>query len=333
MYSEAFGRYDPMIFQRLFLALLETLTFIEIPELQALGRFILVDGSVFPAFSTLDWANYKSDSQALKMHLAFELNRMIPVQFVSSYVNASEKKMLLTFLEKGVTYIADRGYISFKLFKQITDKQAFFIIRLKSAIKVTIAEQRDIVIPDDWQGYFTGISDAMIYLTNDKEKTRYRLVKFMFENESYSIITNRTDLTTGEIIMLYAYRWQIELFFRSIKRTFNALHLWSHSERGVAIQFYIYLIVYLLLLNFKQKLIQEHDPKFSASKANIEDENTPNKQNSKHSTRTPHRGIVTLLGAKLRTLWKISIHWMKCIQNILFEPLTPDNIAKIMAMK
>ncbi len=333
MYSEAFGRYDPKIFQRLFLTLLDTLTFIEIPELQALGRFILVDGSIFPAFCTMGWANYKSDSQALKMHLAFELNRMIPVQFISSDANSSEKKMLLEFLEKGVTYIADRGYISFKLFKQITDKQAFFIIRLKSVIKVSVAQPLEVVIPSDWQGYFSDISDTMIYLTNDKEKTGYRLVKFIFENESYSIISNRTDLTTGEIIMLYAYRWQIELFFRSIKRTFNALHLWSHSERGIAIQFYIYLIVYLLLLNFKQKLVQEHDPKFADIKVGIKNENTPAKQNEKFLSRTPNRGIVTLLGARLKRLWKISIHWMKCIQNMLFEPLTPDNITKIIATK
>ena len=55
--------------------------------------------------------------------------------------------------------------------------------------------------------------------------------------------------------MLYAYRWQVELFFRCIKRTFNALHLWSHEADGIKIQFYIYLIVYVLLIHFKQTLM------------------------------------------------------------------------------
>jgi hypothetical protein len=67
-----------------------------------------------------------------------------------------------------VAYIADRGYISFKLFKQITDKQAFFIIRLKSVIKVSLAQPLEVVILGDWQGYFSDISDTMIYLTNDR---------------------------------------------------------------------------------------------------------------------------------------------------------------------
>ena len=175
MYSEAFGRYDFRIFQRMFLGLLETLTFLEIPELQALGRFILVDGSVFPAFSNMNWATYKSDSQALKMHLAFELNRMIPVQFINTDGNGNERKMLLEFLEPSVTYIADRGYVSFNLFKQITEKQAFFIIRITSAIKTTVTESLVVVIPENWQGYFTEISDEIICLTNEKEKQCYRV--------------------------------------------------------------------------------------------------------------------------------------------------------------
>ncbi|NOQ34282.1 MAG: transposase [Methylococcaceae bacterium] len=87
----------------------------------------------------------------------------------------------------------------------------------------------------------------------------------------YRIATNRLDLTTGEIIMLYAYRWQIELFFRSIKRTFHALHLWSHSERGIETQFYLYMIVYLLLLHFKQSLIQEHNQEQAGNLKQLEE--------------------------------------------------------------
>ena len=54
MYSEAFSRYEPEIFKRLFLGLLTHLNFLQIPELEKLGRFILADGSVFPAFKTMD---------------------------------------------------------------------------------------------------------------------------------------------------------------------------------------------------------------------------------------------------------------------------------------
>ena len=81
MYSEAFSRYDPTWFQKLFLSLLGLLQFMPLPEIQALGRFIIMDGSTFPAIQTMEWACYKSSKNALKLHLSFNLNQMIPVQF------------------------------------------------------------------------------------------------------------------------------------------------------------------------------------------------------------------------------------------------------------
>ena len=330
MYSDAFVRYDPKIFRRIFLKLLDQLTFIHIPELEKLGRFILVDGSIFPAFNTMDWASYKSTSKALKMHLSFELNRMIPVQFISTNANGCERKSLLKMLETGVTYIADKGYFSFNILQQIVEQQAFFILRFKSNIKCTFIKEREVIMPEAWLSFFTDISDSMMYFSNDSKERHYRVVSFKFHQELYRMVTNRTDLTTGEIIRLYAYRWQIELFFRSIKCTFNALHLWSHDKKGIEIPFYLYLIAYLLLLNFKQNLIQEQIQK------DLPNEQTKNKKPTKvlkknYISRTPARGLVTLLGEKLKLFWKISIHWMKCIQNLLFEPLTPEIKAIILS--
>ena len=72
------------------------------------------------------------------------------------------------------------------------------------------------------------------------------------QSEEFLLITNRFDLKTYQIIMLYAYRWQVELFFRYLKRTFNGIHLMSHDPKGVEIHFSLHLIVYFLLLIFKQ---------------------------------------------------------------------------------
>lgn len=132
MYSEAFCRYRAAIFRNLFLRLLERLKFLSIPELQLLGNLVCVDGSLIPAIQTMSWAKYKSSANALKVHLLLNLNRMIPVQIISTDANTSERKMLAQFLEAGVTYIADRGYLSFKMIRQVIDKQAFFIFRMKS---------------------------------------------------------------------------------------------------------------------------------------------------------------------------------------------------------
>ena len=97
-----------------------------------------------------------------------------------------------------------------------------------------------------------------IVLENDKNRDdkgnriEYRLIVFSAMGELYVLITNRLDLSTYEIIMLYAYRWQVELIFRFLKRTLNSIHLLCHEPEGVQVQFYLYMISYLLLLSFKQ---------------------------------------------------------------------------------
>jgi transposase len=175
-----------------------------------------MDGSTFHAIKTMKWACYKSSKNALKLHLSFDLNRMIPVQFICTDANGNERKVLAALLEAGVTYIANRGYASFALFEQIAKQQAFFIIRIKINIKYTLSESLAVKdIPENWLPFLAEITDSLIVFSKDKQQITYRLVAFSACDEKYCITTNRLDLTTGQIIMLYAYRWQIELFFAS----------------------------------------------------------------------------------------------------------------------
>ena len=175
MYSEAFSRYKPEIFERIFAKLIEIVEIKDIPEIKTLGRFILFDGSLFTAFKDMVWARYTSTSQALKMHLAYDLNRMIPVQFFSSEANYSERKVLIKLLEVGVTYITDRGYFSFEIFKQITEIQAFFIIRVRYNVRASIQTVLDINIPESWNFHLSEVTDALVIFSGDKSKTTYRL--------------------------------------------------------------------------------------------------------------------------------------------------------------
>ena len=71
---------------------------------------------------------------------------------------------------------------------------------------------------------FEQITDEIICFTNDKHKETYRLVSFTVIQSRFLICTNRMDLSTLQIIMLYAYRWQIELLFKFIKRTIGGIH-------------------------------------------------------------------------------------------------------------
>ena len=341
-YTEAFYRYDSKLFREIFIQLLSKLNFMSIPGLDQLGLFMLVDGSVFPAIKSMAWASYKKTANALKLQLAFNLNQMIPAEFITTDANYSEKKFLRDILKKGITYICDRGYLCFKTFKAICDKGAFFIIRSKSNLKHVIKECLVVDLPANIKGLLQDVKDMRIVFKNDKNrdkennKIEYRMITFTAMGEFYSIITNRFDLTTYEIIMLYAYRWQIELIFRFLKRTQNCIHLLCHDPNGIEIQFYLYMIAYLLLLSFKQKcaIIESGDQPEEdvANHADNEIQNESSDYAQPKQERYYVRGLVSILGKGLRRYWKISIHWLITIRNYLLKPFT-ESIVRAIALE
>lgn len=345
MYSDAFLRYDPGIFRRVFYKLLESQSFLSIDEIKSLGRFFCVDGSIFPAIQTMAWAAYKKSKNAIKLHLSFELNRMIPVEFISSEANKSERKMLLKMVEAGVTIIADRGYICFNTFREICLKGGHFIIRGKSNLVYEIKEQLSIELPESWKSLFLEVKDLKVLFKSDKQLQCYRVVSFISSGVSFLLITDRFDLKTHEVILLYAYRWQVELIFRFLKRTLNGLHLMSHDPRGIEIQFTLYMIAYLLLLSFKQRCniegdnIKKCEDKLEKNViATCEDIYNKNESNSldmnEHSSfKGKVCGLVTLLGERLKKYWKIGIHWLTTVRNLLFETLTPEIVKTIYSMQ
>ena len=100
--------------------------------------------------------------------------------------------------------------------------------------------------------FLENLLDQIIYFTNDPHENKYRLISFTITRTKFVICTNRFDLSTLEISMFYTYRWQIELFLKFLKRTMNGIHLFNHSQNGVNIQFYCFILVILLQLRLKQ---------------------------------------------------------------------------------
>ena len=325
MYSESFRRYRPDLYRRIFANLLLSRDFQEIPEIRSLGRILLIDGSLFPAISTMDWAKYKEGANALKMRLSFELNRMIPVHFLCTEGNYSEKAFLRDIVEKGVTYICDRGYISFETFKLIHGMEASFIIRSKCNLLYDTIESMPVEIPECFLKFFDAVEDTIVVFENDSAQIPYRVVKFTSLGESYVLTTNRYDLRTYQIIMLYAYRWQIELYFRFLKRTLKGIHLWCTEPRGIEIQFYICMIAHLLVLRFKQ----ECQPPADSSPKDL-----PGKEDEAASPETSREkdrggrfyvcGLVSLLGNKLKKAWKIGLDWLRALKNFLARKMNSD---------
>ena len=158
----------------------------------------------------------------------------------------------------------------------------------------------------------------MIRYDNDPHGMLYRLVRFDIGQEAYCLLTNRQDLTTFQIIMLYAYRWQIELLFRFLKQTLNGLHLIRHDQDGVTIQFYALMITTLLELYLKQHILDTGHRGKSADQEHGASEPTQSNQHSR--SRISGAEFVALLGNKVKNYWKIGLHWLTALRDLLASP-------------
>ena len=142
------------------------------------------------------WAEFRKNSRALKLHLNFELNQMIPTCFLVTSGKGDERLALSKMIEKAVTYIADRGYISFNFFKTIMDCGAFFIIRVRKNLHYQIIEQLPVDLIDSVKSIFLQVKDEIVQFSADENQTLYRRVSFGTRNTLFVIVTNRLDLNT-----------------------------------------------------------------------------------------------------------------------------------------
>jgi hypothetical protein len=358
-FSDALERFPSHLFKALFIGLLATVSLKALPELEILGKLYCVDGSLFPTLISMVWAEYKKNSQAIKVHLCFELNRMIPVDIIVGSGNSSERKALLKMVKAGATYIADRGYGAFYVYHEIISAHAHFVIRVKTNLRKVIIQSLNVELPEKVKLLFKDVTDQIIQYENDPYAHTYRLVCFRVGKEIFNVLTDRLELTTIQVITLYAYRWQIELIFRFLKRTINGLHLIKHCENGVTIQFYIMLIVALLQLKLKQDVMIQNEQRGKQCPPKVLENNTKtspsmsleakesvsqpasNSQreliDNKHASVSPMQReedfnrqsdkpisnpyqFFEMIGEKLKKYWKIGIHWLTALRRILHLP-------------
>ena len=302
--KDGFARFESKYFKQLFETVLAQANVKSVKSLDESGLFQVIDGSLFPTLLQMRWSAYRKAKNAFKLHLSFELNRLIPTEFVVGSGKSAERAFLESIPETGVTYIADRGYASFEIIAKLLKADAYFIFRVKDN---WLFEVRETLVgaASEMPQCFRQITDELIVFKNDKQQNQVRLIGFEVGQSKFRLLTNRRDLTTLQVIILYAYRWQIELFFKYVKRTLNRLHLFNHSHNGVEIQFYLLMTLAILMLKFKQECDGLKKPKREKSEERNEEKEPHPSEWIRKITKIFYDG------------WKISKKWLLIIKNSL----------------
>lgn len=155
---------------------------------------------------------------------------------------------------EGRTLIFDLGYYCHAHFERLLEGGVHFLTRLNAQASFRIISSRE--LPADGartpQGE-TLLSDEIIALGSPNNRRgvvleRMRLIRSKNEKgKLYAFITDRHDLTAEEVLYLYRKRWQIELFFRWLKRQLGALKPLGHSREAVWLTMVIAAIVAVVM--------------------------------------------------------------------------------------
>jgi len=205
--------------------------------------------------SLFNWAQFRKNKGAIKMHTLLNLRGSIP-EFIRITAGKVHDVNILDelFPEPGSLYIMDRGYTDFARLYILTRCLAFFIIRAKSNLDFRRISSNPI---DRSTGL---LCDQTIVLTGIKTSQFYpeklRRVKYHDSetNKTLVFLTNNFNISAVTIAELFRCRWQIELFFKWIKQHLRIKAFYGTSENAVKTQIWIALSTYLLVAIMKKVL-------------------------------------------------------------------------------
>lgn len=205
---------------------------------------------------TEQWKNVKE--QGLKLHIGLDSHSNTPnhANITRSNVNDITDAKSNISIEKGVTYVMDKAYLDYNWWREINQKGAYFVTRIKSNTSYKVVDE--LLVTDCSKV----ISDQVIQFKNKRPGGK-RINKYHGQNlrlvtvtrkdkKPMAIITNDFKRSVTKIAQLYKDRWQIELFFKWIKQKLKLKRFFGHSENAVKLQIYSALIAFLLMRKLKQ---------------------------------------------------------------------------------
>ena len=214
--------------------------------------------------SLFPWAEYRRTKGAVKLHLLLDHDGYLP-----TYVYISNgKKHDVTVAKKvplspGSIVTMDKGYNDYRLFSSWTESGIYFVTRMKDNAVYDVVEERDIHLRKNI------LTDELIIFTGigAKEKCSHvlrRVVVWDEENERQIVLlTNHFAFAASTISAIYKDRWEIEIFFKTLKQNLKVKTFVGTSENALYIQIWTALIAMLII-----KYLQ-HLSKFSWSLSNL----------------------------------------------------------------
>lgn len=198
--------------------------------------------------SLFPWAKFRQAKGGVKLHVLLDHDDYMP-----AFIHITEAKphdrraaQLLT-LAAGSIVAMDRAYNDYRLFSDWTDRGVFFVTRMKDNAVYEVVEEKPLPQKRNIR------ADQVIRLTGAQAEAKCshplrRVVVWDEEdNREIVLLTNHLEFGSTTISAIYKERWEIEVFFKTLKQNLKVKTFVGTSENALRIQIWTALIAILLL--------------------------------------------------------------------------------------
>jgi hypothetical protein len=214
-------------------------------------KIYMLDSTVITlCLKVFDWATYRNQKGAIKLHTLLDYDGCLPTYVCMTAGSQSDvRHSQYMILPAHSVVVMDRGYQSFRMYWQWTERDIYFVTRLKETISYRRLGEKG--LPIDSAGNI--MKDEIIELKEEETKKDYpnqlRRVAVYDDKQDRTIIilTNNFSWTAETVAELYKQRWSIEIFFKELKQHLKIKSFIGTNENAMWIQIWTAMITMLLL--------------------------------------------------------------------------------------
>ena len=187
--------------------------------------------------SLFPWANFRRSKGGVKVHVLLDHDDYMPSFVAVTDAKTHDSRIAKElFLKPGSVVAFDRGYVDFAQFRSWTEQGVFFVTRMKDNAVYAVDEVR---MPPKRRNV---VSDEIVHLTGTAaQKYPGQLRRIVVktpekDNEEIVLLTNHLQFGASTISAIYKDRWEIELFFKTLKQNLKVKTFVGESENALLIQ-------------------------------------------------------------------------------------------------
>jgi hypothetical protein len=194
----------------------------------------------------------------------FDINNNIPYDLTfegsenkNKEVYCLKQYILNNKIDKNLIYVLDRAYCSYELIDFLNYNKLNFVIRFRNNCKNfnKINTNKNVRIIKYTEYLEQNVLNKNLELLHNNKKYESVTIKHKYE---YTLLTNLNIKTYNDenIKNIYKKRWDVEIFFKVLKKNFNFEHLNEYNNKNTNLS-YIKInkinIIYILLSKIIEK--------------------------------------------------------------------------------